>query len=183
MSLKPSNPQISLRPQDLLVLLRLVLVEGSAPSYAELASNLGLTSSEVHAAVTRAVLAKLARKDEAGRPVVLLEPLRLFVLHGARYCFPPIRGGVTRGLPTSYAAPPLSAHIVAPPSDLPPVWPFKHGKVRGEALYPLYPSVPEAALRCPALHELLALFDGIRSGSPREHAIASRLFNEKLGAS
>ena len=54
------NPQTSLRPQDLLVLLRLSLVEDAAPGYAELAADLGLTASEVHAAVARAVLAKLA---------------------------------------------------------------------------------------------------------------------------
>jgi hypothetical protein len=54
-----SNPQLVLRPQDLLVLLRLS-VEGAkaeAPSYSALAADLGLTASEVHAAVTRAVAA------------------------------------------------------------------------------------------------------------------------------
>jgi len=173
------NPQLVLRPQDLLVLLRLTLSGDDAPSYASLASDLGLTASEVHAAVERAVAAQLARKDAAGRPKVLLEPLRLFVQHGARYCFPATKGGTTRGVPTAHAAAPLNAAIVSPSSDLPPVWPDKDGKVRGEAFYPLYPSIPGAALRNPALHELLALFDAIRGGSPRERALAIKMLDER----
>jgi hypothetical protein len=45
--------------------------------------------------------------------------------------------------------------------------------------HPLYPSVPQAALRNPALHELLALFDAIRGGSPRERALAIKLLDER----
>ena len=42
-------------------------------------AELKLTASEIHAGVERAVAAQLARKDDAGRPVVLMAPLRLFV--------------------------------------------------------------------------------------------------------
>ncbi|MBP7520535.1 MAG: hypothetical protein KA896_08865, partial [Leptothrix sp. (in: Bacteria)] len=93
-------PQVALRPQDLVVLLRLTLQAGPAPSYADLAAELVLTASEVHAAVERAALAQLARKDAKGKPSVVREALRLFVLHGARYAFPAVRGEITRGLPT-----------------------------------------------------------------------------------
>jgi hypothetical protein len=62
------------------------------------------------------------------------------------------------------------------------VWPDKDGKVRGEAFYPLYPSIPGAALRNPALHELLALFDAIRGGSPRERALAIKMLDERWSA-
>ena len=56
-----SNPQVVLRPQDLVVLLRLSMEKGPAPTYAALASELNLTASEIHAGVERAVLAQLAR--------------------------------------------------------------------------------------------------------------------------
>ena len=176
-----SNPQLVLRPQDLLVLLRLSL-EGAtaeAPSYAALAADLGLTASEVHAAVTRAVAAQLAMKDPTGRPRVRLEPLRLFVQHGARYCFPATRGPQTRGVPTSYAAAPLNALIRSTANEPPPVWPDKNGTVRGETLHPLYPTVPQAALRSQPLYELLAVFDAIRSGSARERALAVKWLDER----
>lgn len=174
-----SNPQIALKPQDLVVLLRLALEPGAAPTYAALAAELGLTASEIHAALERATLAQLARKDQVGKPSVVRAALKLFIQHGARYAFPAIHGGATRGMPTGYAAPPLRDKIVQP-NDLPPVWPHKNGAVRGLAFYPLYPTVPEAAARNPALYELLSLFDAIRGGSARERDLASKLLEERL---
>ena len=181
MSSAKSNPQLVLRPQDLLVLLRLSLVgEGDdVPPYAALAADLGLTASEAHAAVARAVAAQLAAKDATGRPRVRLEALRLFVQHGARYCFPATRGPQTRGVATGYAAAPLNALIRAAGAEPPPVWPDKDGLVRGEALYPLYPTAAQAARRNPQLHKLLALFDAIRAGSARERALAIQLLDER----
>ena len=173
-----SNPQITLRPQDLVVLLRLSLDEGSTPSYAALSAELSLTASEIHAAVDRAVLAQLARKDGQGKPKVVREALRQFVQHGARYCFPATRGELTRGMPTLYAAPPLKDKIVQPNEPV-PVWPSKSGTVRGVAFMPLYPTVPEAAQRNPVLYALLVLVDAIRGGSPRERALAIQMLDEQ----
>ncbi len=176
-----SNPQVVLRPQDLVVLLRLSLEQGTSPTYAALGSELGLTASEVHAGLERAVLAQLARKDQAGKATVVREALRLFVQHGARYSFPAIRGEMTRGLPTGYAASPLKDKIVQP-NEPAPVWPYKRGTVLGVAFYPLYPTVPEAAAHNPALYELLVVFDAVRGGSPRERAIAMQLLDERLAS-
>lgn len=174
-----SNPQVVLRPQDLVVLLRLSLEPGVPPTYAALGGELGLTASEVHAGLERAVLAQLARKDRTGKASVVREALRMFVQHGARYAFPAIRGEMTRGVPTGHAAPPLKEKIVQPDEPV-PVWPHKSGTVRGAAFYPLYPTVPEAATRNPALYELLVLFDAVRGGSPRERALAIQMLDERL---
>ena len=174
-----SNPQIVLRPQDLVVLLRLALERGPAPTYATLAAELGMTASEIHGAVDRAVAAQLAHKDAGGKATVILAALRLFVQHGARYCFPAVRDSLTRGLPTGYAAAPLK-ELIVPGTDPVPVWPHKDGTVRGMAFYPLYPSVPEAAGRNPALYELLVLFDAVRGGSARERALAVDLLEKRL---
>jgi hypothetical protein len=59
------------------------------------------------------------------------------------------------------------------------VWPDKNGTVRGEALHPLYPTVPQAALRSKPLYELLAVFDAIRAGSARERALAVKWLDER----
>lgn len=174
-----SNPQIILRPQDVVVLLRLSLQSGAPPTYAALAQELSLTASEVHAGLERATIAQLARKDQRGRASVVREALKLFVLHGARYAFPATRGEATRGMPTGYAAPPLADKIVQP-NEPAPVWPHKNGQVRGVAFYPLYPTVPDAAARNPALYELLVLFDAIRGGSMRERALASQMLEQRL---
>lgn len=181
MARSKSNPQVVLRPQDLVVLLRLALERGPAPTYAALATELGMTASEVHGAVERAVAAQLAHKDTSGKATVILAALRLFVQHGARYCFPVTRGSLTRGMPTGYAAAPLK-ELIVPGTDPLPVWPHKNGTVRGVAIYPLYPSVPEAAGRNPALYELLVLFDAVRGGSARERALALELLEKCLQA-
>ena len=90
-----------------------------------------------------------------------------------KYAFPVQRGSVTRGIPTSYAAPPLNAEI-APGDELPPVWPWHEGDIRGVALEPLYKTAPVAALRDLVLYEFLALVDAIRDGRARERKIAER---------
>lgn len=181
MASQKSNEQISLKPQDLVVLLRLSLEAEAMPTYAALGLELGLAASKVHASLVRAQQAQLVFKDAAGKPRLINEALRQFVLFGARYAFPALRGEVTRGLPTLYAAPPLKDKIVQP-NELSPVWPDKNGTVRGITLYPLYPNVPYAAQRNPALYELLVLFDALRAGSARERNLAQTMLSERLSA-
>ena len=57
MARSPFYSKLVLRPQDLVVLLRLALEPGPAPTHAALGAELGLTASEAHAAVERAVAA------------------------------------------------------------------------------------------------------------------------------
>lgn len=175
------NPQPVLRPQDLAVLLRLSLADKTPATYAALGAELNMPASEVHAAVGRAAVAQLARKDAAGKPTIVREALKRFLLNGAAYAFPALRGGLTRGFPTGYAAPPLRDKIVQP-DEPSPVWPHKNGNVRGVAFYPLYPALPDAAERHPALRELLVLFDALRGGSMRERALAHDMLAERLAA-
>jgi hypothetical protein len=170
--------QIALKPQDLLVLFALLGHESGSASYPELAAQTGLAASAVHGAAKRAALAGLATFRDR-RPVVLRPPLREFVRYGARYAFPAVHGRLTRGLPTAHAAAPLNT-VIAPSSDPPPVWPDKEGSVRGVALAPLYPSVPEAARRDTRLYEVLSLFDAVRSGQAREREIAQKLLAERI---
>jgi len=81
---------------------------------------------------------------------------------GLKYAFPAQHGEVTRGVPTSYAA---SPETKSPLRVIAPVWPWRDGETRGVSLEPLYKSVPHAALRDPALLQLLALIDAIRDGT------------------
>lgn len=176
------NEQIALKPQDLVVLLRLSLEKSEMmPTYAALGLELGLAASKVHGSVVRGLQAKLLYKGADGKPRLVREAVKQFVLYGARYAFPAIHGELTRGLPTLYAASPIKEKIIAP-SELPPVWPDKNGKERGMALYPLYPNVPDAANRNPALYELLVLFDALRAGSARERNLAQEMLTERLSA-
>ena len=67
-----------------------------------------------------------------------------------KYAFPVERGSLVRGIPTSYAAPPMSSEFV-PDSDPPPVWPDAEGTVRGFKFTPLSRSAPKAARMDPKL--------------------------------
>jgi DNA-binding Lrp family transcriptional regulator len=166
-----------LKAQDIVILLRLLDARPDERAFPKLAEALGLSASEAHAAVKRAVRSGLV--DEASRSV-RKDALREFLIHGLRYVFPPEWSGVTRGIPTSYAAPPLLAEFAQ--GELPPVWPDAEGSTRGEGLAPLYRSAPRAALRDPRLYEWLALVDAMRAGRARERKLATREIERRLTA-
>ena len=172
-----------LKPQDVVVLLKLAIPE-SPVSYLELAHELGISGSEVHAAVRRAQKAGLLNSSTL-RPkrTALLE----FLIHGVKYVFPGERGGSTRGIPTTFAAPPLKQYFVREPlagvsSRRIEVWPDPEGETRGDELKPLYRSVPKAARRDPKLYELLVLVDAIRAGGARERHLAEDELAKRLRA-
>ena len=172
-----------LKPQDLVVALKLVALGDKPWTYILLASELSMSASEVYAAIHRAIQAHLfspaASRSDKPRPV--RDALSEFILHGARYAFPPDRGELTRGLPTAWAAPPL-ADKIAQPDEPPPVWPDLDGEIRGMTFSPLFPSVPKAARQDQVLYELLVLVDAIRGGRARERKIAAGLLTKRLGA-
>lgn len=168
-----------LKPQDVLVLLKLVALGEKDWSYNRLAADLGMSPAEVHAAVKRALAARLAvRKDD--RVVPAIRNLGEFLVHGLRYVFVPERGEITRGMPTLHAAPPLQG-MMAESSEPLPVWPDPEGEVRGSSFTPLYKSAPKAARADPVLYELLVLVDAIRGGCARERQIAIRELQLRLG--
>lgn len=167
---------VVLKPQDVLILLKLATRRSRDLSFGQLAQSLGMSPSEVHAGVQRAQQARLyseATKEPVWRN--LLE----FALHGVKYAFPAELGGRTRGVPTAHAAPPLH-ELLASEDPTPPVWPAEFGTVSGLAFSPLYRSAPVAASQDQRLYELLCLVDALRSGRAREQQLAARLLAERL---
>jgi len=170
---------VSLKPQDICILLKIFVLDRSPWSYTQLAYELGMSASEVHAGVKRATEASLMRLEEGwGSP----DPGALdeLLVHGVRYVFTPAHTGLTRGMPTSFAAPPLS-RMLNGDAGPPPVWPDVEGDVRGYGFSPLYRSVPFAARRDARLYELLALVDAIRGGAETARAAAIRELRARLG--
>jgi len=172
------NRQPALKPQDLYVLLALLSRTEGATTYPDLARFAGISVSESHSSLKRAALSRLVL-FENGRPAVQRIPLQEFLLHGAPYAFPAVRGPLMRGVPTAYAVAPLNK-LIAPSGEPVPVWPHAKGTVRGMSLLPLYPSAPDAALRNERLYESLALFDALRIGNAREREAAQRLLKKLL---
>lgn len=171
--------QSALRPQDVLVLAKLVVTgPGRRPPIAQLAASLGLSSSQVHASLKRLERSRLiAPTADGGQP--LSHAVEEFLIYGLKYAFPAQRGEITRGIPTAHAAPPLNRHF-APGPDLPPVWPDPEGEVRGTSLDPLHKMVPAAVRKDPHLYEFLALLESLRDGRARERQLAERELTTRL---
>lgn len=167
-----------LKPQDILIMLKLVALGQRPWAYSWLAVNLGMSPSQLYSAVQRALAAQLAVKKE-GVITPHIRNLEEFLVHGVRYAFVPELGRPTRGIPTAYAAPPLGKHFPES-AEPPPVWPDPEGTVRGVAFSPLYKLAPQAARSDPALYELLALVDAIRGGRARERALAIKELSKRL---
>lgn len=171
--------QVTLKPQDLVLALKLAVSRDKPFTYAGLAAELGMAASEVHASAQRCQLARLVTIPAEGGLRALRPAVLEFALHGARYAFPAQRGPVTRGIPTAYAAPPLKGRLSIG-DDPPPVWPSTVGTMRGVAVHPLYPSVPAAAQKDPDLYEVLSLFDAVRIGAARERDMATKMLEKRL---
>lgn len=166
-----------LKPQDVLILLKIALLRGQSWSYSSLANDLFISPSEAHAGARRAEAACLLDRQQR---TVWKKSLTEFLIHGVKYVYPPIRGGLSRGMPTGYAAPPLSLQFKNVQGE-PPIWPAANGVVRGYTFSPLYESVPRAAARDAALYEVLALVDAIRDGRARETELATQELKVRLG--
>lgn len=162
--MKTQSPQ--LKPQDVVVLFKIISLDNVQWKQKDLANQLGLSQSEVSEAVTRCKYAQLL--DPKGK-IVMKSSLLELAQYGLRYVFPQKPGAVVRGVPTAHSAAPLKEHIESTENY---VWPYGKGTVRGHSIVPLYPSVPEAALQDVKLHELLALVDALRVGRSRERAMA-----------
>lgn len=165
------------KPQDVVVALKLLL-GAEKQSYADLGQSLGMSASEVHAAVRRLSEARLIDPETKE---VRREALRNFLVHGVSYAFPANPKEVTRGMPTAWAAPAMAGKFSAS-DQLPPVWPDPNGKIQGTSVDPLYPSVPGAARRDPALYDLLALVDAMRIGRARERNLAEKEISLRLNS-
>lgn len=164
------NGDVVLKPVDAAVAAKLLRYQDARPYLMDLAVQLGLSASAVHLSLKRLRGARLvhsAALNDAPNRSALSE----FFIHGLKYCFPAERGELTRGIPTSYAAPPLNLSV-GPGDEPPPVWPHPEGTVRGFGFEPLYKNAPTAALKDPGFYELLALLDAIRDGRSRERRLA-----------
>jgi len=105
-----------LKPQDIVILLKIVALGEGQWSYASLAADLAMSTSEVHAGIKRAVAARLMDVQRRPPPDKIVGRIPY---SRVKYAFPPDHGGLTRGIPTGYAAPPLR-DMISQPNEPPP---------------------------------------------------------------
>lgn len=168
-----------LKPIDLLVGLK-ILTSKDGWTQMGVASELCLSSSQVNSAIKQLLEANLFTLRH-GKPYPIFSALKEFMIFGVPYCFPAKVGELSVGMPTAYAAKPLSDQISLG-NDPIPIWPYALGKTRGIVLEPLHKNLPKALTEYPDnnLHEILILIDALRIGRAREKNIAQKLLIEKL---
>lgn len=163
-----------MRPQDVVILLKIATKGTSAWRMKDLSYELGISASEISESVNRSVIAGFLAKDKKH---LMKSALLDFLQFGLPYVYPQQPGALVRGLETAHSAPPLSEEIV---QDIPYVWPYSEGKVRGQAIEPLHPKVPEACLKDQKFYQLMALCDSLRVGKAREKNLAIEALKKRL---
>lgn len=154
-----------------------LLVQDESWSYRSLAERLRVPHSVVQRALERAKGADLYSVDrrEVHRP-----HFEEFALHALRFVVPARLGALTPGVPAAWAAEPMASAIRSSGDEPPPVWPYAHGQVRGQAIEALHSEAPEAAEGWPELGEVLALLDSLRTGDARVRQVAGDLLSRLL---
>lgn len=173
---------IKIKPQDIVVLVKLIAQKDKNWSQNSLAYELCLSPSQVNDAFKRLVIAELITPYKSpNKPQPIIQACEEFFIHGLKYIFPARIGETARGIPTSYAGPSLKNEIIIGKDPI-PVWPYGEGEDRGVALKPLYHSVPESIIKHPdkLFYDILTLLDAIRSGRSREKKIAIKMLSNIL---
>ncbi|TWC49578.1 hypothetical protein FBY04_12148 [Pseudomonas sp. SJZ080] len=146
-----------------------------------LSASLGLSKSEISNSIARCRESGLLTNDyDTGLAKVNRRELLKITEHALKYFFPVKPGAMARGIPTGFAAPALSKSIKSA-GGLIPVWPDALGTERGQAIEPLYRTVPEAVKKDRTLYHYLALVDAIRLGGPRECGVAIKILKAGMG--
>lgn len=173
-----NDKQLALKPQDLVVTIKIAVNRERDMLLTELAAELCMALSVVHGCIRRSEQARLLSRS-AGSVRANRSSLKEFLLFGAKYSFPGHLGASTKGLATAIGAPSLREYFDQT-RVIPPVWPSAEGDSWGPSLTPLHQTVPEAAKKDLLLYDLLSLFDAIRIGAARERELAATAIEERL---
>lgn len=174
-----------IKPQDCMILIKLVANSEKAWSQRDLAKNLYISLAETNAGIKRLIEMGLLRRDNKSSHLIPnLSTVEEFLVHSIKFLFPGKLGEFTRGIPTGIAAE-LFQNKIATGNDPLLVWPDALGEVRGVALLPIHPSIPKSIRYNPdnEFYEILVLLDVIRLGRPRERNIAIQLLKERIKSS
>lgn len=172
-----------MKSHDIFLLLKLVSLnqqeKSSRQEFASryttrgIESETGIGKTLVSQSINRCIQVGLAKLDRTtGLPRVNVKALTDFIVYGLKYVFPAKVTVVSRGIPTSFAAPVLRCKIMSA-GELIYIWPDASGSDMGQSVIPLYKTVPMAVKIDPNLYDYLALVDSIRLGNAREVAVAT----------
>ncbi|MCK5170343.1 MAG: hypothetical protein KAQ75_10725 [Bacteroidales bacterium] len=164
-----------MRPQDIVVLLKIIALKHDNWKNADLAYSLQISASEITEVLNRC---KIAGLIDSKKRKVHINSFIEFLIYGLKYVFPTEPGAMVRGIPTAHSALPISEQISSGGDVY--VWPYAKGNQRGQAIEPLYKTLPATVQADTFFYELLAIIDTIRVGRAREIKIAINELKKRL---
>lgn len=165
---------ISLKPQDVALLVKLLSIKKEDWRQIDLAFDLKLSQSEIAKALARLSKAGLVNNKRVNRSAALE-----FIIHAIKYMFPAEVGALVAGVPTAISSPMHEKMVVQSGDDV-YVWPSIHGNKRGQMIKPLYPELAEAALKDPEFYGLMSAIEILRVGRARERNLAANYIEKKI---
>ncbi|MBC85605.1 MAG: hypothetical protein CL677_00380 [Bdellovibrionaceae bacterium] len=167
--------QKMLRPQDIVLAVKLAVAKEKGMQPMELARELVISQAEVYNSLERLRESKLI--DSENRPI--LRSLRNLIVHGLPFIYPAELGPVERGILVAHSGPILNKEFKPSGMDK-VVWSDPEGKDSGQSIKPLFKSIPQASKRDKKLYEVLSLIEALRVGRVRERKSAERHLQEAL---
>ena len=155
-----------MRPQDIVILLKLLCLRDKLWQYRDLASELYIPISEISGSLKRSEKAGLYNETSRN---VHRQSFMEFIQYGLKYVFPVSPGTMVTGTATAHSHPFYKNYF---PSEMQYAWPNDDGDMRGLGIEPLHPNVPKAAKMDIKLYKLLASIDILRVGRTRELKMA-----------
>jgi len=169
------NKHNGMRPQDIVILLKMITLDDRKCSITEMSDCLKISPSEISKAMERNVIAGLVSSDKTR---VNKLALRDFLIYGLKYVFPPQPGNSSRGIATAHSASPVNQKITENGENY--VWKYYKGTRRGNSIVPLYDKIPKIVENQTELYEFLTVIDSLRIGKKREIQIAIKELDKKL---
>lgn len=163
-----------MRPQDIIVLLKIISVSQANWQYRDLATDLFISISEISESLTRSHIAGLVDEN---RRRVHRQSLMEFIEHGLHYVFPALPGTMVTGIPTAHSHSFFKARFA---TEFEYVWPDENGWMRGLSITPLHKGVPDAAKKDELLYKWIAAIDIIRVGRVREIKFALDMLKKEI---
>lgn len=155
-----------MRPQDIVVLLKILCYNSRNWYNKDLASDLYLSTAEISNSLQRLALSGLIDTD---KKKVRIQSLLEFLIYGVQYIFPQRPQNISRGIPTAHSHPFMKEQFS---SDQIYVWPDADSEEKGLSVQPLYPGVTSAVKKDETLYLMLVLVDVLRMGKTREKEVA-----------
>lgn len=164
-----------MRPQDIVILLK-ILCYGNKKWYSkDLAADLFLSSAEVSNSLERSAISGLI---DGEKKKVRTSELLGFLVYGMPYVFPLNPSIPATGIFTAGSHPVLRKHFAAEQQY---VWPDPSSEHKGLSIEPLYPGVAKAVKKDDKLYLMLALLDVLRSEKTEEKKAATAALEKLMG--